>query len=381
MSRASPTSYLLVGMVALLIVSLPLSTAERFRGGVAWMLSPLMNRVNLVAVTGSYQHSDIRQPITADEHFHALQLENGQLRAEVQRLTELLSEEQDLAERAWTSNDLPAGEVSEAITRRRHERKRWLQLQLASLPARVVMRSPTSWNGSLWLNVGQADNKAVGRVVVAKNSPVVVGNCLVGVVDLVNQNQCRVRLITDSSFSPSVRAVRGDPQRQQLLDNIDAAASLLAKDEAVFRSSDERSHVLEVLLDLRERLLASRPSWYLAKGELHGSLVPLWRRQGGVLHGVGFNYDFADDEGPARELSTGRIVGSSEPAIPLLQVEDLLVTTGLDGVLPAGLRVAQVTMVYPLGEGDYFYELEARPAVGDMDALSLVSVLPPTATE
>ena len=45
---------------------------------------------------------------------------------------------------------------------------------------------------------------------------------------------------------------------------------------------------------------------YLAKGELYGSSKPLWRTQRHQLKGTGFNYDFADGEGPARDLQTGK---------------------------------------------------------------------------
>ncbi|TXI41604.1 MAG: hypothetical protein E6Q59_01930, partial [Nitrosomonas sp.] len=320
---------------------------------------------------------DINIPLTPSEHQQALETENALLRSEVSRLTELLTAEQWLV---GQKDDIVSSDMVNADTameRRRSERINLLKLQLYSLPARVLIRTPTTWNSTLWLDVGQEDNEAIGRVVVAKNSPVVVGNSLIGIVDIVNRHQCRVRLITDASCSPSVRAVRGDPQRQQLLDQLDSLAGTLARDESFFSSSYERGQFLESLLDIRDRLLGDQQTWMLAKGVLRGSVVPLWRAKGSLLHGVGFNYDFDDEEGPARDLTTGRILGRTDPAVPLLQVDDILVTTGFDGILPAGLRVAQVTAVHPLAEGDYFYELEARPTVGDMDTLSLVTVLPP----
>ncbi len=378
----SSRTYLLVGLTALLLISLPLSMAERLRSWTVALVSPLWHRANIIAVIGIGkpipQGNGLRQPLTFQEHLEAIELENTQLRGEVTRLTELLVAEQGIIDRvqAFASDSI---EVDSVLARRRQERFKLLDLQLQSIPARVIFRSPTSWNSSFWLDVGEADNELLGRVVVAKNSPVVVGHSLVGVVDLVNRHQARVRLLTDPGFSPSVRAVRGDPQRQELLEHFDAVASGLAHDDGLFRSGDERTRVLELLLDIRERLQTHQATWLLAKGELQGSTLPLWRRKGSVVRGVGFNYDFADEEGPERDLITGRLLGCGQESreMPILKVDDLLVTTGLDGILIPGLHVARVTRVLPLGEGDYFYELEARPTVGDTDAISLVSVLPP----
>ena len=58
-------------------------------------------------------------------------------------------------------------------------------------------------------------------------------------------------------------------------------------------------------------------------------------------------------------------------------MNDVLVKTGMDGVFPPGFQVATVTRIELLKEGDYFYELEARPIAGPLEELSLVFVLPP----
>jgi rod shape-determining protein MreC len=49
----------------------------------------------------------------------------------------------------------------------------------------------------------------------------------------------------------------------------------------------------------------------------------------------------------------------------------------LDGVFPPGLDVATITKIHPLKEGDYYYELEAKPTAGNMYNLSYVFVIPP----
>ena len=192
------------------------------------------------------------------------------------------------------------------------------------VPAKVIFRSPATWDSALWINVGKATNAQLGREVVLHNSPVVVGKSVVGIIDYVGEKQSRVRLITDSGLTPAVRAVR------------------------------------------KTGLVTHK----LAKGELHGRSRPLWRSHEHLLRGVGFNYDFADEEGPARDLRS-----------PILKVGDLLVTTGLDGVFPPGLQVGNVTKIFPLKEGDYYYELEALPTAGDLDELSYMFVLKPLGYE
>ena len=96
------------------------------------------------------------------------------------------------------------------------------------------------------------------------------------------------------------------------------------------------------------------------------------------MKGLGFNYDFSDNEGPARDLRTGEIVGSSsKKQVALLKEGDLLITSGLDGIFPAGLEVAVVSKVHCLKEGASSYELEAKAIAENFNELSSVFVLPP----
>lgn len=212
--------------------------------------------------------------------------------------------------------------------KREREILRRVDLHLKALPARVIFREPSSWSSSLWINVGHADNQLLDNQVVAKNSPVLVGMVLVGVVEYVAEHRSRVRLITDPGLTPSVRVLRQDMER--------------------------------------------RGEMYLAKGELQGSGKSLFRARGHHLRGVGFNYDFADSEGPARVLR-----GVEEAKSPLIKAGDLLVTTGMDGIFPAGLKVAFVTEVAPLNESACSYEIEARTILPNLENLSFVTILPP----
>lgn len=190
------------------------------------------------------------------------------------------------------------------------------------LPAKVIFRSQDAWNSALWINVGEKDNRDLGRAVVMKMSPVILGEAVVGIIDYVGEKQSRVRLLTDSTLTPAVRAVR--------------------------REGNKTLH--------------------LAKGIVRGDTAPLFRAQEHRLIGSGFNYDFADQAGPARPL---------ESAPPLVQKGDLLLTTGMDGVFPPGLSVGEVVSVDSLQEGDFAFTLTARPTMKSLNQLSVLFVIPP----
>lgn len=206
--------------------------------------------------------------------------------------------------------------------RRKKELLALLALQTKFISAKVVFREPVSWYSNVWIDVGETVNHKLGENIIVKNSPVVIGDVVVGVVEYVGKNRSRVRLITDATLTPSVRVLRQE-------------------------SSDH----------------------YLAKGELSGASAPLWRERGRILKGVGFNYDFADEEGPARHLR-------SQQENSLIQNGDLLVTTGMDGVFPKGLKIARVTSVQTPREGACSYSILAETIV-DLEDLAYVNVLPP----
>ena len=221
----------------------------------------------------------------------------------------------------------------------------------------VIYREPAAWGSAIWINV-----KA------KLNSPVLYEGALIGLVDLVEEKRSRVLLLTDETLVASVRVLRGEDQKRVLVEKIEALIQSLRL------MGEETAYVEETLNSLHSRV----GKHYLAKGELHGTSAPLWRQRSGFLKGVGFNYDFSDEKGPARNLVTGiAYEGVDRSPIPLIEVGDLLVTTGLDGVFPEGLPVAVVSKVFSLQEGAPTYEIEAELLAGSLQEIEEVSLLEP----
>jgi cell shape-determining protein MreC len=369
---------LILFAVLLAIMSLPQTGSDMLRNVSTAIFAPFWRTLTTVKQRVLTSFGQGEETVSIIE-FQKLSLENQQLKTELAASDLLAQESTSLARSLQRPQKLPAT-PSESSKHAAENRRKLLQNRLEAVPATVIYRPPSVWSSSLWIDQGSYANEQLGRKVIDKNSPVVVGNALVGMIDYVGKRQSRVRLITDSGLTMSVRAARGAPQNQLLSDSIDILmAKLISEKESSFASTqDQRKFVLQ-LRRLQKSYLNSQETLLLAKGELHGSSTPFWRSRGQLLKGVGFNYDFADAEGPARDLRSGIPYGQKSNVQPmkLLQIGDLLVTTGLDGVFPAGLPVAEVVEVGELEEGDYAYELRARPVAGDLSELSLLFVLPP----
>lgn len=308
-----------------------------------------------------------------------LEFENQSLQQQMQRLRGwLVSEAQVQRQKVWLQ--MMAQNASNAtlenekafFMRRGRCLAQLIDKELHAFPAKVIFREPGLWNSSLWLNAGEKVNGELGRAIVAKNSPVLNGAALVGIVEEVWQKKCRVRLITDPNLHVAVRAVRGKEQNIPLLSQIEGLKMALR-----LRSDLPDTKALDAqLLLLEEQLKKTGERRYLAKGELQGCSDALWRGRSPQLKGCGFNYDFSDDEGSCCHLRTGSLPDGTDP-IPLIQVGDLLVTSGLDGLFPADLPVAYVSKILTLREGGLAYEIEAVSLTATFDELSELFILPP----
>ena len=219
--------------------------------------------------------------------------------------------------------------------------------------------------------MGKKENLLASKEVVAVGSPVLKGAYLIGMVEYVGMYKSRVRLLTDSFLIPSVRVARGGEGNREL-----TALVKQVLHQVTLREEPRETFI--ILGELLERLEGKCPERYLAKGELMGSSSPLWRGRSETLKGIGFNYDFGDEEGPPLELRSGKPLDhlSKEEYTTLIKVGDLLVTTGMDGVFPKDIPVAHVTKIAPLKEGSPSFEIEAKLCVGNLDGLLEVSILP-----
>ena len=206
-----------------------------------------------------------------------------------------------------------------SLQSRRTELLRLLELEHDGIHGNIVYRPVTSWNSGFWVDIGEEVNERLGYTVVGKNSPVLSEGYLIGIVEQVTRKQARIRLITDPDLFVAVRAKRNES--------------------------------------------------LLAKGEIHGSDTSFSCRGATILRGQGFNYDFADGEGNAIDLR------SHDPFI--IKSNDILITTGLDGIFPTGIPVARVKEITPLKEGDYVYAITAEPLT-PFDVLQTVFILPPS---
>lgn len=310
-----------------------------------------------------------------DREILQLRFENRILQEQVKKMTEWLAEEQKGKERWEVLQKLVAyrDQTSEShwrdfFQRRAHYLRDLLQREWMALPAQIIYRDPSFWSSSLWLGIGEEDNRSLGKILVAKNSPVVAGSSLVGVIDFVGKRQSRVRLLTDSGLSPAVRAVRGASQDREIASLSRCLLQHLERRKDL--AFEQKEVLLENLRSLKNCLSDSWEEAYLAKGEIRGSSASFWRSRAPLLKGVGFNFDYEDREGEARPLS---------PA--LLKEGDLLVTSGFDGVFPPDLLVGNVVKVQPLREGEYSYEIEVSPAAPRLNDIQILFVLPPLGGE
>ena len=375
--------YLFLILFFVIAFNLPTSWSEALRSKMVQKVSPTWKKGR--DLTASFKNSSKKSEfrLVEDEKEH-LALENIQLKKQNENLRKRLFSEEKIHSLLQKSTSLSAFEkklphLQSFYKRRNAEIERLLGQELTSFTAEVIYRDPATWSDILWINVGEETNRKLNYNLISKNSPVLFGKYVIGVVESVGKSQSRVRLITSSSLTPAVRAVRGSIQNREMLELIDSIMLHLNFSQEKLFTKEKVKHFYEVLGEIQEGLYKERGESYLAKGELSGTSAPLWRSRCNHLKGVGFNYDFSDDEGPARELTSGSELNelSRKESFDLIAVGDILISSGLDGVFPGGLPIAVVTAVDPLEEGAFSYTIDARLLAGDLDEIDHVRVLPP----
>jgi len=360
--------YLFLGAALLLLLSFPKKQMEQVRTVFISSLIPSWQGISWVqGGLGSilFGHAEVSAKESAGVREQLLTLQ-------LQRMKSWLFNEKQLSDQCTVYSLLSQKSDDPFFERRRDYLAKIIEKGLVAVPAKVIFREPTTWSSSIWLNVGEKDNKELKQKIIAVNSPVVLGKNVVGVVEEVGKSRCRVRLLTDPSLTPSVRVVRGSEQNRVLLKALDTLEEIIEGREDLGGLEELKTALKEVSLQLPQEAR----TLYLAKGEIHGCRGSLGRMRGAVLKGEGFNYDFADEEGPARDLRTGKSMDSSMDE-PLIKVGDLLVTTGMDGVFPPDLNVGIVSKIFSLHEGGCSYSLEAHPTISDFNQLTEVFILPP----
>ncbi len=375
-------TYFLIFVTLLTILSFSRHTSEKMRGRSVAFLSPLWER--LLSIKFFFTHPSQPSPFSSfspEEERQQLQVENQLLTTELAYLHQLLEEQTHLSSH-FAHISLASPEEAHLLTLERYKTLKntinHLKYRLKAIPALVIFRSFDTWNSALWINVGETTNQDDQLPIVAINSPVILGRALIGVIDYVGDNQSRVRLITDNRLTPSVRASRGGEQDFFISECIESLLQQLNRKKSLPLAPDHQLQLIQFLKQLQQNLKPFKKSWYLAKGELRGTPSFTRRGQKVSLKGTGFNYDFSDEEGEGRDLRTGKLLQQpEEAAVPLLKVDDILITTGMDGVFPPGLQVATISKIELLKEGDYYYDLEAKPIAGSLEELALVFVLPP----
>ena len=255
-------TYFLIFGALLAIMSISRPTSEKMRGNSIAFLTPLWER--LLSIKHFIAHPSQPSPFTShsiEEEMQRLQVENQLLATELTFLQRLFDEQMRLS----TKLAMIASSGSEEISLLSSEQQKALQRilkqlnwRLKAIPARVIFRSFDTWNSSLWINIGNSINQTDQGTFIAINSPVVLGQAIVGVVDYVGEHQSKVRLISDSRLAPSVRASRGGEQELLISEYIEGLLQQLQRKKSPRLPSDHLKNLSELLEQLQRTLSATK---------------------------------------------------------------------------------------------------------------------------
>ena len=274
---------------------------------------------------------------TLQTQVEKLQIENLTLRTQIDRMYAWLEQEEHLE--GLTENERLTKERVGTI-------KTALKQQSQFLPVKIVFREPASWSSFVWIDVGSCENKQIGFDLVAENSPVISGSTLIGLVEYVGHHRSKVRLITDRLLTPAVTVANGQTQHRFLLNHIDPLMRLLPV---------QNDDCAQMFNRIQEKVLGKEVNVNPGKGFIEGLSEPLWRLGNHKLKGLGF----------------------LQGEISQFQVGDLIQTSGLDGIFPAGLIIGTVSHVETPRKGDSTYCFSLELAASNLDELSTAYVIPP----
>lgn len=366
-------AYMLIVFGLIGLLSLSRSQSDRVRGYLFSWIAPIleMSTHTKELLSNYWEGTTSQEKKQMQESLEQIQIDNLRLQAEVERLQAFFQQQEQLLRQQVSLPPsspllLPLHQEAEKSLKRFSES---LGYAFQAIPAKVIWRHFDFWGDWLWVKIGQQDACSLtGQL--GLNSPVILGDALIGIIDYVGPRYSRVQLISNPRFVPSVRAVRGGIADLFTSAHIAHVLSAVTKEGL-------SSTALHELRAWQQKMQVPQATQYAAKGELRGRASCSKKRGKLLLQGTGFNLEFPDEEGPSQELWTAHFRKKDQAFSPLLQEGDLLITTGLDGLFPRGLKVATVTEIFSLQEGDYYYELLAEPLVDLWQDFSYIYILPP----
>lgn len=315
----------------------------------------------------------VSKPVTKIEEarvkIEELQLENHLLKEMVSQLKEDQMSDRVFShqiERLLEMKEISLKEttLAQSFARQFKDLAHRINHQMRFIRAKIIFREPGTWGSYCWIDRGYASREGV----LAINSPVVLGENLVGVIDFVGKNKSRVQLITDSRLPVSVQVTRGAESNLLLLRYLSRLQEGLVHLSQLSIDARQQQQFFDLIDQIKKELSKSVGDRYFAKGELFGSSFSLFRKKKNILRGIGFNCDFGQTEELKLEEQS-------------IQLGDLLVTTGFDGVFPKGLHVAIVSSIDPVNEGDIATNIAAMTTIPNLGEIQYVEVLPPIKQE
>ncbi len=322
-----------VGIALFLFFNLPPNITKIFRDQVGQIF------VTFSKISSFAKHSF--QTVKKIEYDH-IETENYLLKDQLRHVKELLF----AAEEAQKIVDQEETSFKDVFTQ--------LITENAMVHAKVIYRDPHVWGSTLWINQGSKANERLKMKVIEKNSPVVIGNKLVGVVEEVFPQKAKIRLITDDSLRLSVCSYRGKSKDREIEACLTSLEQLLGGDDILY----------DVIQEYRRCKKESQETGPIARGEIFGTSLPLWKIQQNYLKGRGFH----SFQNPYKHDTN------------LFKVGDLLFTAGLDDLFPEGLFVGTIQSISPLTEGAFHYQIEAMPAIPNLRDVTFVTVIPSLST-
>ncbi|MBF5050614.1 Uncharacterized protein CLAVI_000227 [Candidatus Clavichlamydia salmonicola] len=249
--------------------------------------------------------------------------------------------------------------------------KNSLLIPLITLPAQIIYRDPAGWGSSCWINVGKQTNAKTGYCVIEKNSPVVIGNILVGLIDFVGERQSRVRFVTDADIHPAVKVDSGISKNFETIKHIESILIYLKTNIDKREDLHHSLNLIEYLAKLKNELQGEIKTLNITlQGTISGAGNPIKKRGSTVLKGNAFCFSSSLEKGPLL---------IDEKFLPSIQPLDMLITTGTDGIFPPGLSVGKITKIIPPKAGSCNYDLEAISEIPNFNQLSQVFIIPPCA--